>query len=171
MAVRKNDVTYQATTRVFNATLEKHMFQIHSQPLIFEPCSYLDVPDVLIRDLVRMKPGYGLVVCYGDEDFDFEKAKRQALLDYIGPSGRLGKRIKHYKEEKEWMLKYKQFYNEEPFEFKKAVSFDKEIRNLLNEQQIIDEIPSFKDFISAEESNHETMPKKTKKKTSEGDVA
>lgn len=76
---------------VFNASLEKHRFQVFSKGFTFEPRSLVKVDERFIQAMESEHAEKGLVVLRAGDDF---KAKeRQALLNYLPL---LEKRIRNY---------------------------------------------------------------------------
>lgn len=153
MLRRRKEFQGRPTTPVYNATLERYRITIDSKGFVFEPNSFTDVPDdlinyngqpgLLVRDYVNN--GWGLMVCYADEDFDFEQEKRDTLIKYISEGGRLFRRLLNFQRAKEEAERRGEMYIEPPL-YTQSKKWDEELRELLNAKRPILEEKSFKDL-------------------------
>lgn len=139
--------------RMHNASLERIKTQCNSRVIIFEPRGFTEVPDSLVEYLYKDFKNKGVFpapIEMPEEQFLAEK--RKALLAYLGIT--LRERIANHAAYEDELRKRGATILEDP-KFKRAKRWEKELREVLEQEAPIEEELS---FLEAERTKN-TQPK------------
>lgn len=129
--------------RLYNASLEKFKIQCNSFVLVFRPKEFTNCPDDIVNFAYEQVKDRGVFIVPPDvtEDSDeFKKRKRQALLSYLGIT--LRERIVNYYAMQD-DFKRKGVTLQPDVQFSRALRWEKELRQLLENEAPIEEELSF----------------------------
>lgn len=127
--------------KFFNCTLEKVEKMCNSIMYVFEPRSYLDVPDDIVQFVEQELKPFGIMKCdYGITEDQLKDVKRDGLINYV--KGTLRTRILNYMSQKDEYQKKGVTIPDDP-RFSRALRFEKEIYQLLKMSKPVEQELSF----------------------------